>query len=188
MRMDPAHTPTTRHPSGDPVPTTAPVEIRPAGHPDAAAISQLVTANVGLGHLLPRTPEEIGRHVSRFLVATLNGTVLGCGELAPLSERLSEIRSLVVTTGSRGAGIGTTVLAELVAGARRQGVARLCAFTHVPHPFVALGFSIVPHTWLPEKIMTDCQGCEWFRRCEQYAVVIELDWGQSGPRGTARTI
>jgi len=186
--MDPAHAPTTRHPSGDPVPTTALVEIRPAGRPDAAAISRLVTANVGLGHLLPRTPDEIGRHVSRFLVATLDGTVLGCGELAPLSDRLSEIRSLVVTTGSRGTGIGTAVLAALVAWARRQGVPRLCAFTHVPHPFVAIGFSIVPHTWLPEKIMTDCQECEWFRRCEQYAVVIELGWGQSGPRGTARTI
>ena len=173
IAMEETHTPTTM------------ADIRPAGRPDAAAISRLVTANVGLGHLLPRTPEEIGRHVSRFLVATLNGTVIGCGELAPLSKRLSEVRSLVVTTGSRGAGIGTAVLAALVAGARRQGVPRLCAFTHLPHPFVAIGFSIVPHTWLPEKIMTDC---EWFRRCEQYAVVIELGWGQSGPRGTARTI
>lgn len=144
IAMEETHTPTTM------------ADIRPAGRPDAAAISRLVTANVGLGHLLPRTPEEIGRHVSRFLVATLNGTVIGCGELAPLSKRLSEVRSLVVTTGSRGAGIGTAVLAALVAGARRQGVPRLCAFTHLPHPFVAIGFSIVPHTWLPEKIMTDC--------------------------------
>ena len=186
--MDPVRTPTTRHGTRDPVSTTATVQIRQAGRPDATAISRLVTANVGLGHLLPRTPEEIARHVSRFLVATLDETVLGCGELAPLSGRLSEIRSLVVAAGSRGAGIGTAVLAALVARARRQGAPRLCAFTHVPHPFVAIGFSIVPHPWLPEKIMTDCQECEWFRRCEQYAVVIELDWGQSGPRGTARTI
>ena len=171
-----------------PVLPTTTVAIRPAGRPDAAAISRLVTANVGPGHLLPRTPEEMVRHVSRFLVATRDGTVLGCGELAPIGESLSEIRSLVVTAESRGAGIGTAVLAALVADARRQGVPRLCAFTHVPHPFVALGFSIVPHTWLQEKIMSDCQGCEWFRRCEQYAVVIELGWGQSGPRGTARTL
>ena len=187
IAMDETNTPTSRRGTRDPAPTTM-AEIRPAGRPDAPAISRLVTTNVGLGHLLPRTPEEIGRHVFRFLVATLNGTVLGCGELAPLNERLSEIRSLVVAAGSRGAGIGTAVLAALVAGARRQGVPRLCAFTHVPHPFVALGFSIVPHTWLPEKIMADCQRCEWFRRCEQYAVVIELGWGPSGPRGTARTV
>ena len=168
--------------TGDPASTPPPIAIRPAGHADAAAISRLVTANVGLGHLLPRTPEEIGRHVSRFLVATSNQTVLGCAELAPLSETVSEVRSLVVAAGSRGAGVGTAVLTALVDGARRQGVPRLCAFTHVPHPFVALGFSIVPHTWLPEKIMTDCQGCEWFRRCEQYAVVIEFGWGPRSPR------
>ena len=162
IAMEETHTPTIM------------ADIRPAGRPDAAAISRLVTANVGLGHLLPRTPEEVGRHVSRFLVATLNGTVIGCGELAPLSARLSEIRSLVVTTGSRGAGIGTAVLAALVAGARRQGVPRLCAFTHVPHPFVAIGFSIVPHPWVPEKISTDCHRCVWFRHCEQYAVVLDV--------------
>ena len=150
------------------------VAIRPAGHLDAAAISRLVTANVGLGHLLPRTPTDIARHVSRFLVASRNETLLGCGELAPLSETLAEVRSLVVAAESRGAGVGTAVLSALVSSARRRGVPRVCAFTHVPHPFVTIGFSIVPHTWLPEKIMTDCQRCEWFRRCEQYAVVIEL--------------
>ena len=164
------------------------VAIRQADRHDATAISRLVSDNVGRGLLLPRTPEEIARHVPRFLVASRAQTVVACGELAPLSATLSEVRSLVVAAASRGGGIGTAVLTALVAGARQAGVPRLCAFTHVPHPFVAQGFSIVPHTWLPEKIMTDCQGCQWFRRCDQYAVVFELDWGQSGPRGTAGSI
>ena len=34
-----------------------------------------------------------------------------------------------------------------------------------------MGFSIVPHVWLPEKIVTDCHTCPLFRRCGQYAVV-----------------
>ena len=38
-----------------------------------------------------------------------------------------------------------------------------------------MGFSIVPHTWLPEKIMADCRNCALFRRCEQYAMVTDLD-------------
>ena len=162
------------------------VVIRPAEDQDGTVISKLVSANVGLGHLLPRSPQEISQHVSRFLVASRDGTVLGCGELAPLTSTLAEVRSLVVATSARGEGIGTALLSALVESARQQGVPRLCAFTHVPHPFVALGFSILPHTWLPEKIMTDCQECEWFRRCAQYAVVLELDCGQSSPRGRAR--
>ena len=184
ITMDPVRTPAGA--AGHDMSST--VSIRAARGPDAIAISELVSANVGLWHLLPRTPEEITRHVSRFLVAARGDQVIGCAELAPLSATLSEVRSLVVAAGSRGAGIGTAVLTALVADARRKGVPRLCAFTHVPHGFVSLGFSIVPHTWLPEKIMTDCQGCQWFRRCEQNAMVYELDWGQSGPRGTAGTI
>jgi N-acetylglutamate synthase-like GNAT family acetyltransferase len=38
-----------------------------------------------------------------------------------------------------------------------------------------MGFSIVPHTWLPEKIMADCRNCPLFRRCEQFAMVADLD-------------
>lgn len=166
-----------------PAPSPAAVSIRPADRSDAAAVHRLVAANVGPGLLLPRSAAEIQRHVSRFLVAVRDGAVVGCGELAPLSPTLSEVRSLVVTTAERGAGIGSRLLAALVAAGRRRGASRVCAFTHVPRAFVAQGFAIVPHTWLPEKIMTDCQGCEWFRRCAQYAVVQELDGARGrGPR------
>jgi N-acetylglutamate synthase-like GNAT family acetyltransferase len=162
----------------------AEVSIRPAERGDVDAIDRLVAANVGPGMLLPRSSADILRHVSRFLVATRGGEVIGCGELAPLSKTMSEVRSLVVVAAERGGGIGSRLLAAVVAGGRRQGAARVCAFTHVPRAFVAQGFSIVPHTWLPEKIMTDCQACEWFRRCAQHAVVIEL--GGSRGRGPRR--
>ena len=38
----------------------------------------------------------------------------------------------------------------------REGYTRLCAFAHDPAFFVHRGFSIVPHTWVPEKIAHDC--------------------------------
>jgi hypothetical protein len=49
------------------------------------------------------------------------------------------------------------------------------AFAHDPAFFVHRGFSIVPHTWVPEKIALDCNGCPLFRNCGQYAVVLDLD-------------
>jgi len=54
------------------------------------------------------------------------------------------------------------------------GFETLCAFTHSPEYFVRMGFSIVPHTWLPEKIETDCRSCAQFRHCGQYAVLLPL--------------
>jgi hypothetical protein len=53
----------------------------------------------------------------------------------------------------------------------------LCAFTHQPSHFVRLGFSIVPHVWVPEKIARDCVSCSLFRQCGQYAVSLQLRAG-----------
>ena len=44
-----------------------------------------------------------------------------------------------------------------------------------PAFFVRRGFSIVPHTWVPEKIAHDCNTCPLFRNCGQYAIILDLD-------------
>jgi hypothetical protein len=38
-----------------------------------------------------------------------------------------------------------------------------------------MGFSIVPHLWLLEKLFADCMTCPHFRHCGQYAMVVPLD-------------
>jgi N-acetylglutamate synthase-like GNAT family acetyltransferase len=141
---------------------------------DAAAIHHLIVENLDTGHLLPRTLDDVGMHASRFLVAVADGRVVACAELAPLSPTVAEVRSLVVDAGSRGRQIGPTLVAELAVGAVSRGFATLCAFTHEPSHFVRLGFSIVPHMWIPEKIAHDCTTCPLFRRCGQYAVTLAL--------------
>jgi hypothetical protein len=65
----------------------------------------------------------------------------------------------------------------LAAAAAGRGFATLCAFTHQPSHFVKLGFTIVPHMWVPEKIAHDCTSCPLFRRCGQYAVTLPLRAG-----------
>src|SRR4029434_4452800 len=55
--------------------------------------------------------------------------------------------------------------------------ATLCAFTHEPSHFVRMGFTIVPHLWVPEKIAHDCAACALFHRCGQYAVTFPLRAG-----------
>lgn len=146
--------------------------IRAATAAEAPALHRLITANLEVGHLLPRALPELTFHAPRFFVAIRHDKVVGCGELAPLSHRVAEIRSLVVDEQLRGDGVGTRLVCELTRRARRDGVQTLCVFTHDPVPFVRLGFSIVPHAWLPEKIATDCHACRSFRRCGQYAMVI----------------
>jgi amino-acid N-acetyltransferase len=165
------------------------VTLRAATQPDASSIHDLVTANLEAGHLLPRSIEDITEHVSRFVVAERDGTVVGCAELARLSPSVAEIRSLVVHESLRGQKIGTRLVAQLASRATAAGYATLCAFSHNPSHFVRLGFTIVPHIWMPEKIAHDCTGCALFRRCGQYAVRLTLRQGVgAAPERTAAMI
>ncbi len=153
------------------------VMLRPGKPGDAPAIHELVTSNLEAGHLLPRSLEEIQDHIARFTVTEAAGRVVGCAELARLSPSVAEIRSLVVEESLRGQQIGTTLVTELATRATIAGYTTLCAFTHDPAHFVRLGFTIVPHVWVPEKIAHDCTSCVFFRRCGQYAVRLPLREG-----------
>jgi len=154
------------------------IAIRPATAADAPALHALIAAHLEEGRLLPRTLDELGIHAPRFVIAvdtTSDGRVVGCAELAPLSQAVAEVRSLVVSRDARRHGLGIRMVEDLAARARRDGFTRLCAFAHDPAFFVRRGFSIVPHTWVPEKIAHDCNSCPLFRNCGQYAIVLELD-------------
>jgi N-acetylglutamate synthase-like GNAT family acetyltransferase len=165
------------------------VRLRVATPADAPAIHALIAGNLEIGHLLPRSLEDITEHIARFFVAEQDGDVVGCAELARLSPTVAEVRSLVVTESLRGQRIGPRLVAHLAATGTSAGYSTLSAFTHDPSHFVRLGFTIVPHIWMPEKIAHDCTGCPLFRRCGQYAVRLMLRRGLGAiPERTAAMI
>jgi amino-acid N-acetyltransferase len=151
------------------------IVLRAAVSADAAALHALIASHLEEGRLLPRTLDELTSHAPRFVVAVAGGQVVGCAELAPLSQEVAEVRSLVVSRDARRLGVGVRMVEELAVRARREGYRRLTAFAHDPAFFVRRGFSIVPHTWVPEKIAHDCNACPLFRNCGQYAIALELD-------------
>ena len=152
-----------------------PIRVRSADASHARRIHTLIAANLVEGHLLPRTLEELTGHAERFVIAVRGRKIVGCAELAPLSPTVAEVRSLAVDVSARSVGVGTRLVDELRARARREGYDRLCAFTHAPAYFIPMGFSIVPHLWIAEKVFTDCVKCPLFQRCGQFAMVVPLD-------------
>jgi N-acetylglutamate synthase-like GNAT family acetyltransferase len=162
------------------VPDAESVALRTAVGDDAGAIHELIDKYLSEGHLLPRALGEILVHVDRFVVAVHDDEVVAFAELAPLSRSVAEVRSMVVSRQARSLGVGRRIVDELIRRAAAAGFDKLCAFTHSPGYFVHLGFSIVPHAWLPEKIVTDCHACSQFRQCGQYAVVRPLDRPRHG--------
>ena len=151
------------------------VTLRSANDSEARSLHALISDNREEGHLLPRTLGELALHATRFVVATRGRRIVGCAELAALSPQVAEVRSLAVDPRERGKGVGTMIVDELRRRARSEGFEKLCAFTHAPAYFIHMGFSIVPHTSLIEKLTTDCVKCPLFRTCGQYAMVVPID-------------
>lgn len=158
------------------------ITVRTARADEAAAIHALIEDHADEGHLLPRTLAELTARRARFVVAVTGARVVGCAELAPLSGAVAEVRSLVVHRDARRDGVGRQLVGELVRRARVQGFDTVSAFTHGPAYFIRMGFSIVPHAWMREKIVADCQSCALFRRCGQHAVVLSLTEAGRGGR------
>lgn len=167
------------------------IRLRAAVRTDAAQLHALIGSHVEEGHLLPRGRDDLAVRAPRFVVAVRpssdGGRIVGCAELAPLSPAVAEVRSLVVSREARRMGLGRRMLQKLTRRARREGVSRVCAFTHDPSFFVRLGFSIAPHTAVPEKIAVDCRSCPLFRNCGQYAVVFDLRAPRTASKRSSRT-
>jgi len=182
VRLRPHTARAVSHPASEP----CQVELRVGRPEDVEAIHALIADHIASDHLLPRTREEIAARISRFVVGDADGAVVACAELAALSADVAEVRSLVVAEQVRRMGVGRLILDALVHRAVSAGHRRLCAFTHGPAYFIRLGFSIVPHLWVREKVFSDCIGCPLFRSCGQHAVVLALDDRQA--RETTRRL
>jgi amino-acid N-acetyltransferase len=148
--------------------------LRMATPDDAPALNALIGAHRDEGHLLPRREDEIRARASRFIVAEADGQIKACAELVPLSPRMAEVRSLVVSTDARRHGVATRLVDALRARATADGFGAVLALAHDPRFFVRHNFSIVPHEWLSEKIARDCCTCVLFRQCGQQAMLLPL--------------
>ena len=163
-------------PPPDPQKTTAPraLQIRPASIGDVPTIHHFLEIYAGQGNLLPRTMNELYRHLRDFFVVEIDGKVAACGALEIFTEDLGEVRSLVVDDGWKGKGLGRKLVEQLIHEARAIGLKRLMALTYVPEFFHKLGFKTVSKDTLPEKVWSVCVKCYKFNHCDEIAVLLEL--------------
>ena len=117
------------------------VTIRPARTPDVQAIRRLVGMYTDDGRLLAKAPVTLYEDVQEFLVAEVDGVVIGCGALHVMWEDMGEIRTLSVDPAHGGAGVGGRLLGLLVERARSIGLRRLFCLTFETAFFQAHGFT-----------------------------------------------
>jgi amino-acid N-acetyltransferase len=150
------------------------VVVRPAAEADVQAIAGIVNEHARQGHLLPRSAENIHASLPNWLVAEVDGAVVGIGSLLAMSPSLVEVRSLAVLPAYRSYGVGAHLVRGLVERARQRGIPTVFALTRAVPFFERLGFVVTAKERFPEKVWTDCVVCPLQQRCDETAVVMEL--------------
>ena len=113
--------------------------MRRARTADVTMIKSLVDGYAGRV-LLAKEIVTLYESVQEFLVAELDGEVVGCGALHVLWADLGEIRTVAVHPRAVGRGVGHAIVAGLIDNARELGLARLFVLTFEKHFFGAHGF------------------------------------------------
>jgi amino-acid N-acetyltransferase len=148
---------------------------RKATETDVNELYELIDGYAQKGIMLPRSRQALSRLIDTFVVAELDGKIVGCGSLFQLGSDLVEIRSLGITDGYKGQGIGSKLMDKLLEEARQQQLPKVMALTYEVDFFIKNGFHIVEKEIFPEKVWTDCVHCAKQHCCDEIAVLKILN-------------
>ena len=116
--------------------------VRRARTADVPAVKGLVDIYAGTGRrLLAKELVTLYEDVQDFVVAELDGEIVGCGALHVLWSDLGEVRTLAVHPDHINARIGRLLLDRLIEIARDLGLSRLFALTFHTGFFERAGFA-----------------------------------------------
>lgn len=151
------------------------VICRSATEQDIESLYDIIQGYAEQGIMLPRSREMLSDQIDTFVVAVIEDRLVGCGSLTRLGQDLVEIRSLGVTDGYKGQGIGKAIVNALVEEAKRQEIPKVMALTYEVAFFERNGFTVVQKEIFPEKVWRDCIHCKKLHCCDEIAVLKRLD-------------
>ena len=109
------------------------------------------------GEILPRTLDNIIHDIQNFVVAELDGEVVGCASLYIYQTGLAEIRSVVVEKSAQNQGQGQALVQYLLEFAHQMELKQIIVLTYIAPYFTKLGFSHIDKNSLAENIIKDSE-------------------------------
>ena len=149
--------------------------VRPAAECDVDAMCRIIGRYAAQGVMLPRSRSGLLNSLNHYMVAEIDGTVVGCGGLQPYSTSCGEIYGLATSEQQSPRGTGTAIVDALIANARINRLSQVFALTLAPGFFEKMGFRTVSHLDLPMKVWKDCVACPKFGNCDEIAMVRDLN-------------
>lgn len=160
--------------------------VRQARTSDVRVIRALIDSNVGPGRLLDKHTVNLYEDIQEFCVAVSSDddSVVGCGALHVMWEDLAEIRTVAVAERTRGHGVGHLIVDELLARARKLGVARVFCLTFAVSFFAVHGFKEIFGTPVAPEVYA-----ELLRSYDEgVAEFLELDRVKPNTLGNTRML
>jgi amino-acid N-acetyltransferase len=148
------------------------VVVRPARTSDVKAIRRFVDTYSPERRLLSKATVALYEDITEFLVADLDGEVVGCGAVHVFWEDLAEVRTVAVDREYVGTGIGSVLLAGLIQRARDLGVSRVFCLTFETeffgrHGFVEIEGTPVDHDVFEQLLRSYDEGVAEFLELER---------------------
>ena len=114
--------------------------IRSARTSDIKSIRRIIDLYTLQRRLLAKETVTLYEDVREFVVAEVNGEVVGCGALHVLWEDLGEVRTVAVLEVYRKQKLGHEILEAIIQRARELGLKRLFCLTFETEFFGSHGF------------------------------------------------
>ena len=135
----------------------AAMSVRRARMSDVDSIHQLANFWADKGEILPRTRDNIIHDIQNFVVAELDGVVVGTASLYIYQTGLAEIRSVVVEESAQKQGQGEALVQYLLEFAHQMELEQIIVLTYIPQYFEQLGFNLIDKNSLAENIIEDSE-------------------------------
>ncbi len=151
------------------------VKYLPASLCDIEDMQKLVEPEVKSGVILARNDDEIATNIRSYILAKMDDKLVGFAALHFHTNKLGEIRSLIVAPEARGKGVGQNIVKKNIDAARGLGAKQIFTLTYRKEFFELLGFKEIPKEDLPaHKIWADCIKCKFFPICDEIALILTL--------------
>ena len=132
------------------------IKVRAARTADISAIADLCGPLIQSRVLLGKERVELYESVQEFVVAEdSSGKVIACGALHVMWEDLGEVRTVAVSQGHQGTGIGKNILLNLFERAKSLGLKRIFCLTFEVEFFGKLGFEPISETPVDPEVYAE---------------------------------
>ncbi|WP_100812258.1 MULTISPECIES: amino-acid N-acetyltransferase [unclassified Microbacterium] len=126
--------------------------VRAARTSDVVGIRDMLEPFVQRRILLGKDLVVLYESVQQFVVAEVDGHLVGCGALHVMWEDLGEVRTLIVTDEWLHRGVGRAIVDALERNAQELGLTRLFCLTFEVEFFTGRGFTPIGEQVVPPDV------------------------------------